>query len=414
MKLFSCAAVLLAALGAAIVVPVPRGITPACVSPVEAAAAGERAIPSFGLGWGRVRGWRRLADGWEVVWQPSHGAWLLRARLADGRGEPRWGLDAAPWLPGARLSRAAARLMLGRAPLPQWRLGRRDWVARDRRLIGALPGGRMPPARRPGRESPWAALVVGLLLAGAVSRALQPGPTSYGWRRAVWWTALAVTAFLPWAAPLAVRGFRAGVRPWVGELVFGSVAALLLGALALAALRYPAAPGHAPATLLACALAAGLLAGRLAPVPWAADVAGLSIHALLWVAIAVLGGWLGGLAGDGLRQLLALFRGAGTWLLAGLAVIAVATAGAWLGPLLAVLGGAAGGRGRATWLAAAVSAGWVVGATWATCEWAAPVRDSLLMLLLACTFVFVTGLAERRGPRMGGGSRRAGRASVAT
>jgi hypothetical protein len=385
---------------AAVLTPLGARPDAAARSPRAAAEAAESVIPSLGVGWGKVRGWERAGEGWRIVWQPSHGAWLLRAWVPDGAsGALAWWLEAAPWLPGARLSRAAAVALAGDAggaPVPLERLARRDWLIGRERVIGALPAGRevvAPPARR---GTLWAAVLAGLVFAGAISRVLTPVVVAPGWRRVVGWTATAAIVALPLMTPLAARRFAAGVRPWVSELVFGATVAMALIAVSLAAVRYPAGRGRAPGLVLAAALAAGLLAGRLQPVPWCAEVAGLEARAVAWLAVALVGGWLAALAGEGLRQLVAPAGRTGRFLLAGLGAATAVSAGPWLGASAAILGAAAGGRGQGTPVAFMTLVGWVVGATWATCAWSGALRDSFVVLLAGVAVVTWAALRDHR------------------
>ncbi len=274
--------------------------------PGAAAARAEREAPAVGLGWGRLRGWEREGEGWRLVWQPAHGAWLVRAWVSDGPAPIAWRLDAAPWLPGVRLSEQAARALAGGTSdgVAREQGGRRDWVFDDVRLLGTLPaGGRLPASERTPR-SPWLVLFGGCLVAGALSRAVFPGAVSPAWRRVTVLAAALVVPVLPLATALGARSFRVGVRPWIAELVVGSAALVLLGALAAAAVRFPASRGTPRGLAVLLAAAAGLLAGRLQPVPHLADVAGLNVRAVLWAALIVLCGWLAALGGEGLRELL--------------------------------------------------------------------------------------------------------------
>jgi hypothetical protein len=387
-------------LAAAILAPLPSRPDLAARSPREAAALAEAAIPPIGLVWGKLRGWERAGDGWRLVWQPSHGAWLLRAWVGDGASGPLgWWLDAAPWLPGARLSRAAAVAAVGGGegdPVPRERLARRDWLVGEERLLGALPAGH--EVTTAGTESGifWGAVLAALVFAGAISRVLTPVVVAPGWRRVVGWTVAATIATLPLMTPLAARRFEVGVRPWVSELVFGATAAMALVAVSLAAVRYPCGRGRAAGAVLAAALAAGLLAGRAEPVPWCAAVAGLGTRAVAWLAVILLGGWLAALAGEGLRQLLAPAGRASRALLAVLGVAMVLAAGPWLGASLAILGAAAGGRGQGTPVSGLTLWGWMVGATWATCAWPGPLRDSLMLLLAGVALVTAATVADQR------------------
>ena len=386
------------ALVAAALAPVPARVERAARSPRSAAARAEATLPRLGLGWGKVRGWERAGDGWRVVWQPAHGAWLLWASVPDSAGQPAWWLDVAPWLPGARLSGAAAAVIAGGEgePVPSERLGRRDWLVGERRVVGAMSAGGHLAASRRERGTFWAAVLAGLLFAGAISRVLVPVVVAPGWRRLVGWTAVVAIVALPLMVPLAARRFEVGVRPFVSQLVFGATVAVVFAAVAIAAVRYPAGTGRAPGVVLGLALAAGLFAGRLQPIPWCAEVAGVSARPVAWLAVVILGGWLVGLAGEGLRQLVAPAGRAGRMVLAAFGAATVISAGPWLGAGVAIVGAAAGGRGQGTPVGALTLWGWMVGATWASCAWTGALRDSLLFLLAGVTIVVAATVVEAR------------------
>jgi len=388
-----------AAIAVAVVLPSGRRSEPAVRSPRSAAAVAEATVPRLGLVWGKLRAWQRAGAGWLVLWQPAHGAWVVRAWVPDTGPEVAWWLEVAPWLPGARLSRAAAAFVAGNRedqPIPQERLGRRDWAIGADRVVGGMSAGRRELTEAGRGSLLWGAVLAGLLLAGATSRALVPVVVEPGWRRLVGWTAVLGIVSLPALSSAAVRAFAVGVRPWIGQMVFAAIAALLLATAAVAAVRYAAGRGRAPGHVLGLALAAGLLAGRLQPVGWCAAVAGLSLRGVAWLTVIIVGGWLAGLAGEGLRQLTAPAGSAGRAVLAALGVAMVATAGPWLGVAAAVLGAAAGGRGQGTPVAVMTVWGWLVGATWATCAWTGPVRDSLLLLLAGAALVGAATIADRR------------------
>jgi len=319
-------------------VPVTPRFLPAWDSPIHAAERAERDLPALGVLWGKVRGWNRVGQGWTVVWQPSHGMWLVSVWVPDGPSDIKWRIDAAPWLPGVRLSRGAAEALAGgggRFDQRRERLGRRDWQVGGTRLLGALPaGGELPSA--PSQRRPLVlAVLVGLLLAGAVSRHLVPGVPSRGWRRAVLWVALLLLTTLPELPALATVNFQPGVRPWVAELAFGASAVLLLGALVFAALRFPATVGRTPVGWLPLALAVGTLAGRLGPATWLLSVAGLTLRLPVLVGVAVIAGWLAGLAGNGLRELLRFSAFARVLGLSLLTVAGVRLGGSWAGAAVA-------------------------------------------------------------------------------
>lgn len=380
-------------------VPVEPPVPPAWQPPAQAAERTERDLPALGLLWGKVRGWSRVGPGWTVLWQPTHGMWLVSAWVPDDPGPIRWRIDAAPWLPGVRLSRDAAEALAGRSAAvaqPRERLGRRDWQVGETRLLGALPAGGEIPAAAPLRRPLLQAVLVGLLLAGAVSRHLVPGVPSPGWRRAAVGVVLLLLATLPELPALAPMTFQPGVRPWVAELAFGTAAVLLLGALMFAAQRFPATVGSPPVGWLPVALAAGTVAGRLEPAAWLVGAAGLELRLPVLVGVAVLLGWLAGLAGNGLRELLRFSAFARVVGLSLLAVAGVALGGAWTGVTLAVVAAAAVERGWGTWMGAGVVWGWVFGNVWALARWESALWAALAFLLLGCAVVAIAFFVRMR------------------
>jgi hypothetical protein len=381
----------------ALAVPVPREHARMAQSPTEAARRAEREMPALGLVWGKLRGWERIDDGWSLLWQPAHGAWLVRAWVPNGPGEVRWRLEVARWLPGARLSQGAARVMLGHPAEPgSWReqLGRRDWLIGDRQLAGALPAGSSVPQPARWDDPTWPFLLGGLLLAGALARVVFPGVVAVGWRRSVYLCLALLAAAVPLATAIGVRSFQPGVRPWVTQLAFLASALGVLAAAAVAIARYAPKRGSAAAWSLPLVLAIGLLAGRLHPHPRLLDLAGLGPRLLIWAGLSVVGGWLVVLAAEGLRDLLEPIHGVRPVLLATGSVLAVLGAGPWTGPACAVLVSAAIEKGAAMWLGVAAVWGWIVGSVLAGCGWAAPLRDAAVLLTAAC---LVAALALLRG-----------------
>ncbi|HVN75543.1 MAG TPA: hypothetical protein VMT19_04445 [Thermoanaerobaculaceae bacterium] len=390
-------AIVLAA--AALTLPVTPRVQPEPWPPAAAAERAEARLPALGVLWGKVRGWERVGSGWSVFWQPAHGVWIVRAWVPDSGGEVKWRIEAAPWLPGARLSVRAARMLAGQdagTAQGRERLARRDWAFGDSRLLGALPaGGELP--NRPGRHRPvLEALLAGFLLAGAAARHLVPGSPSGVWRSAVVWSSALLIPLLPWLSALAPPAFQPGVRPWVGELAFGAAVTILLGVLVFAAQRFPAVAGRAPAAWLPPAVAAGVLAGRLEPGEWLLSVAGLRLGLPALIALALLGGWLTGLAADGLRELLRFLGAARGVALVAMAGGTVALAGPWLGVAVAVVPAAAAERGRGTWLTTAAMWGWVVGTLWSTAEWDSGQFDALALVLVAAAVGGAAVLTSRR------------------
>jgi len=387
----------LAPVAVALAVPVAREGERAAQSPVEAARRAEREMPALGLVWGKLRGWERVGDGWSLLWQPAHGAWLVRAWVPNGPGEVRWRLEVARWLPGARLSQGAARALLGNPAEPgSWReqLGRRDWLIGDHQLAGALPAGSAVP-RPGGRGDPtWPFLLGGFVLAGALARVVFPGVVAVGWRRAVYLCLALLAAAVPLATAIGVRSFQPGIRPWVTQLAFLASLFGVLAAAAVAVARYAPKRGNVAAWSLPLVLAIGLLAGRLHPHPRLLDLAGLGPRLLLWAGLSVVGGWLLVLAAEGLRDLLEPVHAVRPVVLATGGVLAVLGAGPWAGPTCAVLVSAAIEKGAAMWLGVAAVLGWIVGSVFAGCGWAAPLRDAGLLLIAACA---VAALALLRG-----------------
>ncbi|OFV83149.1 MAG: hypothetical protein A2Y78_02315 [Acidobacteria bacterium RBG_13_68_16] len=389
------ATVVLAAV--ALLVPVEPRFPPAWQSPTQAAERAERDVPTLGLLWGKVRGWSRVGTGWTVLWQPSHGMWLVSAWVPDGPGEIRWRIDAAPWLPGVRLSGAAAEVLTGLTggvEQARERLGRRDWQVGESRLLGALPAGGELPSAGLLRRPVVLAVLVGLLLAGAVSRHLVPGVPGRGWRYSVVSVVLLLFATLPELPALAPMTFQPGVRPWVAELAFGTAAVLLLGALMYAGQRFPATAGSPPVGWLPLALAVGTLAGRFEPAIWLVNVAGLTLRLPVLVGLAVLAGWLAGIAGSGLRELLRFSAFARVVGLSLLGMAGVGFGGAWTGVTLAVVSAAAVERGWGTWMGMGVVWGWFFGSLWVVARWETALWDALVFVLLGCGVVAVAHLAR--------------------
>jgi hypothetical protein len=325
--------------------------------------------------------------------------WLVRAWVPDAPRAVRWKIEAASWLPGVRLSVRAARALAGLdfgLAQERERLGRRDWSLTDTRILGALPGGGDLPGRPYRRPSGLEAVLVGLLVAGAAARHLVPGTASRVWRHAVSWAGVALTVLTPWLASLARPVFQAGVRPWVAELAFGASVTILLGALLFGARRFSTIAGAPPVAWLPAAIAAGVLAGRLEPGDWLVSVAGLSVGLPALAAIAVIAGWMAGLAADGLRELLRFAAAARTFVLAALGVAGVTIGGPWLAVVVAVVMAAAAERGRGTWITTAVLWGWVVGTLWALAQWEGAVGDAVALMFLAVVSVAVAALTSMR------------------
>ena len=399
------AAAVVAILGAAaLALPVRWARKPAAISPRDAAARAEAEVPGIGVVWGKLRGWERHEDGWLLLWQPAHGAWTVLVSVPDRGGPVPYHLSVAPWLPGARLSREAAGRLVGAGGdeegVPRERVGRRDWRFGTRVLAGAVAAGAVLGFPRAPAADHWLAVVVGLVLGGAVVRRVLPTLPSAPWRRVTIAAAMTVIAALPALLPLAVRGYQVGVRPWVAGLAVVSASVLVLGAVMVGAFHYPVMSLATPPWWVgACALVLGVFLAVIRPMPLAAELAGCPLALLVLPAVALLLGWGTCLAADGLREVTALARGARRLVLALLAAAAVATPTS-AAPL--VVGGcavASGARGEGAWLATAVAWGWVTGSTLSTCAWPAAVWPAAALLLGA--WVVVAARAVARGERGG-------------
>ena len=388
-----------ALLAAGVAVPVPEKLPPAPRSPLAAARLVEECSGPLGLGWGKLRAWRRTRDGWLLLWQPAHGAWLLRALVADAAKPVRWRLHAAPWMPGPRLSETLARLLVGAGGEGEAyhvdRPARRDWDFAGRRVVGALEVGQDPPEPSAPRLGGWPALLAGALLAGALCLVVLPGDITHGWTFALAAALTALMAVAPSIVALAFGVFTVGVRPWVAQLSWlAGLAVVCAGLVALAA-RYGTLRGRPRAVELAAAAGAGLLAGRLEPVELGVSIAGLTARPVVWLGVVLALGYVVAVAAIGLRELLHPLRRLRLPVLAGLAGGALASAGPWLGPVAAMLVAASVARPRAMWTAATALCFWIVGSTMASCAWVEPLRDALLVLLGGTGVLVFLAVLER-------------------
>ncbi len=400
MRLLRAALVVMLA-AAALLAPVRWAKHPAAVSPREAAARAEAEVPALGVVWGKVRGWERGEGGWWLLWQPAHGAWTVLVSVPDSQGPVAHRLSVVPWLPGARLSREAAGLLVGASAddgVPFERVGRRDWRFGENVLAGAVATGAVlgfPP--RPAAD-PWLAAVAGLLLGGAVVRRVLPTVPSAPWRRVTIVAAVGVAAALPSSIPVAVRLFQAGVRPWVTGLAVVSAGLLVLGAVVAGAFHYPVVSLATPPWWAGgCALTLGALLATVRPMPLAAELAGCRVAIVALPAASLLLGWGTALAADGLREVTALAKGGRRVILALLAAAAVAAPTASAPVTVGLCGVAGRARGEGAWLGAAVAWGWVMGSTLATCAWPAAVWPAAAFLLAPWALIAAQALAQGEG-----------------
>lgn len=386
-------------IAAGLVMPAAERVSPAPRSPGAAARLVEESSGPTGLSWGKLRAWRRTETGWLLLWQPSHGAWLLRALVFDEAGSVRWRMYAAPWLPGARLSRALAAHLIaadgnGKAHRLE-RPARRDWEFAGCWVAGALELGNDLPEPTGRRLGAWPAGFVGAVLAGVLCLVLLPGNSTHRWTLGLAAVLAALLAVAPSIVALGYWTFKVGVRPWVAQLAWLAGLVVVCTALLALAVRYAALAGRPRAVELAGAAGAGLLAGRTAPLEMAASVAGLSARPLVWLAVTLGLGYLAALAAIGLRELLHPLRRLRLAVVACLAAAAMISAGAWLGPVAAVLVASALPRGRAVWCATTVVCFWIIGCTMVTCAWVEPLRDATLVLLTGAGALAFLAVAER-------------------
>lgn len=360
-------------------------------APWAAEEAGNAALPW--LARGPLRGWQRLASGWLLRFQPDHGAWLLDVWVSDAGGPPLWHLDAAQWLPGARLSQEAASTWLGTAVVAREQLGRRDWAGRSLELAGSLPaGGGLPRSDAP--SATWlSAVLAGLLLTGATVRRLERRPSDPAWLWLVGAAAIGTAALAPALSPLGGRLLAAEIRPAVAALGWWAGLAMLMGGVLFAAVACPAARGSGPVRLLPWAFILGLAAASAAPVGWVAELSSLEAAIPALAALGVLGGWLAGLAGDGLGALAATLGPARLPLLVAAGVGAVLAGGPFSGPGLAVVAAAAGGREGGAWLGLAAVGGVVMGSLATVCLW--PGAQWGAWAALVAGFAATVGAARR-------------------
>lgn len=388
-----------AMVAAGLLVPVDQYPSPAPRSPVAAARLVEDVSGPVDLSWGKLRAWRRVGDSWLVLWQPSHGAWVLRALVKDDPHPVLWRLQVAAWLPGVRPSEPLARELAGAREAIESRhferLARRDWEFSGQRLAGAVLLGQdlsEPAARRLG---PWPALLAGGILAGALCLVLLPGNITRAWTWVLTGSLVGFVAVVPTAVALGYPAFKVGVRPWVAQLAIFTAVGLACAALSAFAARYGALRGRPRVLELAAAAGLGLAAGRLAPAEVLTSVAGLTARPVVWLVVTLGAGYLAAVAAIGLRELLHPLRRLRLPLLVMVLVAAAATAGAWLGPVAAVLVAAVGPRTRACWTATTLIGFWIVGSTLASCAWVEPVRDAVLLLLGGSGALVALAVAEK-------------------
>lgn len=351
--------------------------------PSGAAQRAEGQAPALGLTWGKLRAFSREKGAWRLTYQPWHGAWVVTVRVPDASTPERPSLQAASWLPGARLSAGAARRLAGgQQPLGlAERLARRDWLLADRMVVGSLVVAKPPAPTALGPAASWPlSAVVGLLLAGAAARRMRPQPPVPVARRAVAFSCAVLLAAAVGTSRLAGPLFVPGVRPFVSLLLFQALCALLLAWVAAASFVLPTfttAPRWWP---VGAGFAAGWLSGLLVAPAWAVAVAAVPPRPLLMVAAPVVAAYLGDLAAGGGHLLIAPLGRLGPWATVAMAGASFASGG-WGMVLGGILLAAVWPPAQRFWFVMALAAGFLPGAWWASVGWWGPLRDGLVLSL---------------------------------
>ncbi|MCS7182694.1 MAG: hypothetical protein NZ869_06255, partial [Thermoanaerobaculum sp.] len=339
--------------------------------PREAAKRAEGQSPSLGLVWGKLRAFTRQGEAWELIYQPAHGAWLVSVLVPDLDAPGRPALTAAPWLPGSRLSLAAAGFLAGGGEaVGYWeRPARRDWLWSTGSVVGGLAAGTPRSPTHP----PWASwpflVMVSLFLAGAVGRRLLAMPATAGLRRWVLWACVLLLPACIGLARLWGPLFAAGVRPFISLLLFQVACLLVLGGAAVGLYIFPVFAQKPAFWPVALGFTGGWLAGfSLAP-PWTAALAAVPWRWALLVAGPVIAGYLLDLAATGARILLSPLRRWAGWVAGGLAGVSLWWGGDWGWVLAVLLLFVLWPHGQSFWLAVAVPAGfipraWLAGVGW--------------------------------------------------
>lgn len=365
--------------------------------PAWAVRRAENQTPSLGLVWGKLRAFAREGASWRLVYQPTHGAWLVTVRVPDLGVPERPSLEAASWLPGGRLSASAVRRLSGKEPLGFVEgLARRDWRLAQGTVIGALLVGEPAPRKPLASAVSWPLqMAAGLLLAGAASRRMRPQPRAPGLRRVIMMGCLFLVFAVVGASRLVWPIFAPGVRPFVSLLLFQAFATLVLAVVAACAFVLPAfahRPGWWSVGLGFCV---GWMLGLATAPSWAVAAAAAPSRWILVVAAPVVAGYLGDLMADGGRLLLSP-SGRLAPVVAVVAAGAGLVAGGWGVALAAILLVAAWSPAQAFWFATALAFGFLPGAWWASVGWWGPLRDGLLLSLCIWAALGVWALAWRR------------------
>ena len=370
-----------------------------CYSPQTAQARAEEQAPQLSLLWGKLRAFARKPQGWELVYQPAHGGWVVRVVVPDDAAPQTPALEVAGWLPGSRLSLEAAQFLVRGLQAEGFldRPARRDWYFPEAVVLGALPA-----ARNPEGEArlgfPWAcALLAGLLLAGATARRVGLHPVDRRLRRAMLGAAALGCLALPGAARLGAGFFGPGIRPFVHLTVLGATGFLVLATVAAAAYLFPAFPRRVSWFAWAGGALFGWVCGAVTAPPWTLALAGLPDRCLWLLAAPLLAGYLLDLAGTGAQRLVAPLGRFGVLLLPIGGALALVLGGSWGLPLGTALVAGALGLGQGLWFATAAVSTFLPGAWWVSVGWLGPLRDALLLVFATVGGLAITAFRGKRG-----------------
>ncbi|MGQ9752112.1 MAG: hypothetical protein ACUVRE_05650 [Thermoanaerobaculaceae bacterium] len=355
-----------------------------CGSPQQAAQRAEAQATPLNLLWGKLRGFSRLPDSWLLVYQPSHGSWVVSVLVPDlGRPEPP-GLAVASWLPGARLSASAAQ-HLARSPTSPIsfaeRLARRDWYFQASVVFGALPAGSLESPWRGLGVFPWAgSLFLGLLASGALARRIRPHPPLPGLRKPILLACLVMLLGVGGVIKLGGDLFVPGVRPFVTLLVLAAAYALALGVIAASAFLFPIFPNSPDWSILGTGVLLGWLAGLSLSPSWSVTIAGLSPRWLWLLAAPILVAFLLDLAATGVALLVTPLGSLARIVGLGAAAMSLAYGGGWGLLTAASFLASLFPSGQRFWLALGLCLGFLPGAWWLSVGWLGPLRDALILM----------------------------------
>lgn len=355
-----------------------------CGSPQQAAQRAEAQATQLHLLWGKLRGFSRLPDAWLLVYQPSHGSWLVRVLVPDLRRPEAPALAVAPWLPGARLSASAAQHLAGSPTSPisfAERLARRDWYFQTSVVFGALPAATLESPRRGLGVFPWAgSLFLGLLASGALARRVRPHPPLRGLRKPILVACLVMLLGVPGVFKLGGVLFAPGVRPFVTLLILAAGYTLALSAIAASAFLFPSFPNSPDWSILGTGVLLGWLAGLSLSPSWSVTVAGLSLRWLWLLAAPILVAFLLDLASTGVALLVTPLGSFARVIGLGAAAMSLAYGGGWGLPTAASLLVSLFASGQRFWLALGLCLGFLPGAWWLSVGWFGPLRDALILM----------------------------------